>query len=207
MVSLGAVMVNLGVAVASRHEVHEAGNESDGLRMNLFLEGLQRCAERPLFGDQFIPAWDRREGALVDDVDRLFGSHNQYVDLALRGGFIYLFLFVGLLYKATCCGIRLTKMRRQQGAEHYVVLGVAGTSFLVSIAIESNFQLYFIQLLTAVPCMLLIGMLFQANRLIEKENNSIRPAHWSTPCFGQSLGLPRPARQPVAHGSGWAQVR
>lgn len=155
----------LGTTIAFRESVHDRNNASDEKRLNLFWEGLNRCVERPLFGDSFIPAWDEREGGLVEGQERLFGSHNQYIDLSLRGGVVYLILFLSLMWKGIRNGIDLMRVCRHPESEPYLVLGVAGSSFLTAVAIESNFQLYFIQLLTAVPCMMLIGMLFRARRL------------------------------------------
>jgi len=112
----------------------------------------------------------------------------------LRGGVLYLLLFLLLLYKAIRCGFALTKVQQHPGASEYVVLGVASTAFLLAILVQSNFQLYFIQLLTAVPCMMLMGVLYRVRHLIPQTVARRSPA-----MYAMNVNL---LRAPVARADG-----
>ncbi|QDV75186.1 O-antigen ligase family protein [Botrimarina mediterranea] len=171
-VVLPVAVLKMGSTFGARTDVHSVDNKSDRKRLELFIEGCERIAARPMFGDMFIPSWEERAGGEEVDVKRLFGAHNQYVDLGLRGGVVYLVAVCMLFWKAICQCRRLTSRRARALSHNYMVVGVGSMSFLIAALIGSHFQLYFIQLQTAVPIYLVVGITHRCYALATAELRS-----------------------------------
>lgn len=184
---------HMGSTVSSRTEVAEIGNDSDHRRLEVFIEGTQRVCERPLFGDMFIPCWDERVGGEDVDVKRLFGAHNQYVDFALRGGFIYLGVILIMLYLTYSKARFLTRQNGVAQKPEYLVIGAAACSYIVATLVSSNFQLYLIQLQTAAPFYVMMGITFRVWRLAKHQS-------MTTKTRLHTAGLRMPMTQPATPG-------
>jgi O-antigen ligase len=186
---LPVLFAQMGTTVSSRTDVADLNNDSDIRRLELVIEGAQRIYERPLFGDMFVPSWDERVGGEDIDVKRLFGAHNQYIDMGLRGGILYLIVLGALVYSTLVKARKLTRFTMSNVPRSYLVLGAASCSYVLATLVSSNFQLYLIQLQTAVPFYLMIGVTFRTWRLA------------MTQMATNSQRMPgRPVRVPVATG-------
>lgn len=162
----------LGSTFAARTDVHDVDNRSDRKRVELFIEGCGRIAASPLLGDMFIPTWEERAGGEDIAVKRLFGAHNQYVDWGLRGGLPYLALAVLFSWGAVRRASRLASAAGRRLGQEYAVVGVGGVSFLLAALAGSNAQLYYIQMQTAVPIYLVLGLVYRTHQLAAHEHDA-----------------------------------
>ncbi len=154
---------SIGVGIADRVESLGVTDveDSDHRRLEFLLEGVERSWRRPLFGDRFVPSWDDARNGKDFEVQRLFLAHNQYVDLALRGGWLYLLAVGAIMVGAArrCWWVLWRGMRHRRGPVAACASAVLG--ILASLAVGSNFQLFLIQLQTATPCFFVIGLAYR----------------------------------------------
>lgn len=184
-IAIPVAIAKLGSTLSSRDDVHAVDNYSDQKRLDLFLEGLDRIASNPLFGDRFIPELEKQVMGESVEIKRLFGAHNQFIDLALRGGVVYLVFFVFFLVSILRRCRRLMSRRLAIVDDRFFVVGAGAFSFLLATALGANFQLYFIQLQTATPFFMVLGIVIKADRLamqaarIDHQTSQVRMARYT----------------------------
>lgn len=95
LASVGAVTATLGLT-EQRTRLNDL-QASDSDRVALAQESSERIAKNPIVGDAFQAHSSDLVGGAVADFDRLFPSHNQYLDFGIRGGAPALLLLVVFL--------------------------------------------------------------------------------------------------------------
>jgi hypothetical protein len=156
---LPLVLAKFGSTVSSR--AGDATVDSDMRRLQLFKDGLNQSLHYPMFGDKFVPKADVLAGGQEVLIKRLFPAHNQYIDFLLRGGYPFLLAFLALMMDVFCTSFYGVRLGQAQGRGDTVALCAAVFTIYCAYAIGANFQLYFIQLQSAVPCFFMTGVMFR----------------------------------------------
>jgi O-antigen ligase len=130
--------------------------ESDSERVHLAQESTKRIASSPLFGDAFQQHSDQLVGGGLATFDRLFPTHNQYLDYGVRGGFIAAFLFVAFLSLTTLVLLRQWWISSRQDFEPMYGAGLGLLAALIPAALT---ELYISQTWSGVVLMLFLGSL------------------------------------------------
>ncbi len=130
--------------------------ESDSARVDLAQESTQRMASSPLFGDAFRPHSDQLLGGGVATFDRLFPTHNQYLDYGVRGGAIAAILLVAFLALTTLVLLWRWWISSRQDFEPMYGAGLGLLAALVPAALT---ELYISQTWSGVVLMLFLGSL------------------------------------------------
>ncbi|TWT34019.1 hypothetical protein KOR34_38550 [Posidoniimonas corsicana] len=139
--------------------------DSDYRRWDYLLEGLTRSWNAPLFGDAFVPARDTAASHAADAVPRLFHAHNQYVDLLLRGGWLYAIALVAFGVQAARRLWSVLRARSDTIPTSVRASASASLGTLAAAAVGANFQLFFIQLQTATPLFFVLGAAYRLAQL------------------------------------------
>lgn len=87
----------LGGVIGERTETGSTFDASESVRAGLAEQALARIGERPFFGDAFVPFSKILAGGEQAEFARPFPAHNQYLDIALRGGVLAAVVMVMLL--------------------------------------------------------------------------------------------------------------
>ena len=114
---------------------------------------MERISQRPLFGDAFTPVPSSelsigRGGASL----RLFPSHNQFTDLALRAGLPATLFFVGLL------GSIAMGLWRNRDASFLGKVRENALILLAMLTLACMTQIYFIVTQPAVAIFMLLAL-------------------------------------------------
>jgi hypothetical protein len=116
--------------------------------------------------------------------------------MLLRGGFVYLAVF-GVFYLGTLRRCRLLSRDALRDINpQYQAFSCGAFSYLCAVAMASNFQLYFVQLQTAVPVFVVIGSTLRAYDLarLRIAGQRARPLGTDRPRAFPVPRLPRPTR-------------
>ncbi|MDG4831444.1 O-antigen ligase family protein [Solwaraspora sp. WMMD1047] len=125
----GLAGLALLVPLVSRGMIGERGEESAKLsaenRVDIFRNGFDRLVHSPIFGDSFRPLdLGPDAGELSNMV--LFRAHNQYLDIALRGGVPAALLAITLLILFSVRAWRIARQSpdRDMAGFHAALLGI-----------------------------------------------------------------------------------
>lgn len=144
------VMVALKGTIGQRLETKSSLLQSG--RGTLMREGLERVYSSPFIGDGGRALYDRRDfGGGADQGLRLFPSHNQLIDLGIRGG-------VPAIILACACAISLGLLAIRILRSHPDHVAAVMPGALIVVGFASISDLYFSQALTASLTWLLIGL-------------------------------------------------
>jgi len=162
-------------------------------RPKLAKEGMGRAMSNPLFGEHFTPSYERpvfqqvrppvalsqsakaaQSKAIKEKVKvkRLFSSHNQYVDLLLRGGIPFCLMVVVFFTRSLWSSYRLSRHPAGEGQPLHAVIAIAAFSCIPVVAVCCNFQLYLIHILTASPLFLLMGLMYKSETLAAESSET-----------------------------------
>ncbi len=139
--------------VTSAEHLHDIQERGDARRWQLMVHAIDRIRQRPIFGDAFTPVPSSEipigtGGASL----RLFPSHNQFTDLALRAGLPATLFFVGLL-----CSIAVGLWRNRDAT----FLGKVRENALILLAMLTMAcmtQVYFIVTQPAIAIFMLLAL-------------------------------------------------
>ena len=147
-----ALRTVLSGVLGERQSVGTTLEASGETRAGLATEALDRIAGNPLLGDTFVP----ETSVLVSarDSAHLFPAHNQYLDIALRGGVLALVLTVVLLFVFARRAWRLRRSPDPQVAAFHAAL----LAIIAAVASGSFAQLYLIQPWTGGLFFALLGV-------------------------------------------------
>lgn len=150
--AVGAATVTVGLT-EQRTRLNDL-QASDSDRVALAQESSERIASNPLVGDAFQTHSSDLVGGAVANFDRLFPSHNQYLDFGIRGGapaLLLLVVFLGLT--AWLLFWRWVK----DAPEDFDPFYGAVLAFLMALVPAGLTELYISQTWTGVAIMLVLG--------------------------------------------------
>jgi O-antigen ligase len=127
---------------------------SDSDRVSLAQESSERIAGNPLVGDAFRTHGSDLVGGAVANFDRLFPSHNQYLDYGIRGGALALVLLV--VFLALTSWLLFWRWVKD-APEDFDPLYGAALAFLMALVPAGLTELYISQTWTGVAIMLVLG--------------------------------------------------
>ena len=156
-IGFASMVLMTGGILAERFQHSEDLQDSDLTRLELAVGAVQRLLKQPLVGHMFIPDTDVLVGGVQVDVLRLFPSHNQYLDYALRGGVQSGLLLIALVVWGIREGLRPYPARSPP--ENIDALRRYLGAFMIMIAVGAFFQLYFVQNLAASIVWYCLGIL------------------------------------------------
>lgn len=148
----GAVLATVGLAT-QRTQLSDI-QASDQKRIDLARSAGARLRESPLTGDSFRPAGSDLAGGVTASFDRLFPTHNQYLDYALRGGLPALLLLLALLGLTAWLALRVW-WRTRRGP--LPVTGITTLAFLAALVPGALTELYISQTWSGVVIMMCLG--------------------------------------------------
>ena len=149
---VGAATVTVGLT-EQRTRLNDL-QASDSDRVSLAQESSERIVSNPVVGDAFKPEGSELVGGAVANFDRLFPSHNQYLDFGIRGGVpALLLLVVFLALTAWSLFWRWVK----DSPEDFEPLYGAVLAFLMALVPAGLTELYISQTWTGVAIMLVLG--------------------------------------------------
>jgi O-antigen ligase len=141
--ALGAIGGLAGLALLSPLVSHgmigERGEDSAKLsaenRVDIFRNGFDRLIRNPIFGDSFRPLDLGPDGGELSSMI-LFRAHNQYLDIALRGGVPAALLAITLLILFSVRAWRIARLSsdREVAGYHAALLGIMAAIFLGNFA-------------------------------------------------------------------------
>ncbi len=154
----GITISSLKPVLAGAMDTPKAGlgnytNRSDERRLQLLFDGIDRLLESPLVGDAFqpVPPGEVIEGRAVK-AQKLYPSHNQYVDIGIRAGLPAVVLFLTLLMSI---GVSLW---RRRGNDFFGQMARVSLFVLVALLVANFFQIYFIVTQSAAAIYMLFGL-------------------------------------------------
>ncbi|RYB94298.1 hypothetical protein EUA93_08045 [Nocardioides oleivorans] len=150
--AVGAATVTVGLT-EQRTRLNDL-QASDSDRIALAEESSERIASNPFVGDAFRTHGSDLVGGAVANFDRLFPSHNQYLDFGIRGGLPALLLLVAFL--ALTSWLLFWRWIRSDPAEFNPFYG-AVLAFLMALIPAGLTELYISQTWTGVAIMLVLG--------------------------------------------------
>lgn len=149
---LAVVLLTVGLW-RQRRELSDLG-ASDQNRVDLARDAGGRLGSSPWVGDAFRPSGDSLAGGATASFDRLFPTHNQYLDYALRGGFPAAVLLVAVLAATAWLALRRWRGR---GADRAPANAVVCLAFLAALVPGALTELYISQTWTGVVVMAFLG--------------------------------------------------
>jgi O-antigen ligase len=157
---------------------------SDSDRVALAQESSERIASNPLVGDAFRTHGSDLVGGAVANFDRLFPSHNQYLDFGIRGGAPALLLLV--VFLALTAWLLFWRWVKDAPEDFDPFYGAA-LAFLMALVPAGLTELYISQTWTGVAIMLVLGVVA---RQLELDRLAARTDHdandnSSTPAGGK----------------------
>ena len=150
--AVGAVAVTVGLTEQRTHLNDLQASDSD--RISLAQESSERIASNPIVGDAFKPEGSDLPGGAVANFDRLFPSHNQYLDYGIRGGLPALVLLVAFL---GLTGVLLFRRWVTSAAGAVDPFFGAVLAYLAALAPGALTELYISQTWTGVVIMMVLG--------------------------------------------------
>jgi hypothetical protein len=121
-------------------------------RVPLMKMSMEEVMDSPVWGHAGKTMFDRGEfGGMRGAGLRLFPSHNQLLDLGIRGGLLAIALGVALGFSLLRCAIYMYK-------KPYMPLSATGAAVICVMLVASASDLYFTQALTASPGWFIIGL-------------------------------------------------
>lgn len=132
----------LSGVIGARSTIGSTAAESGYERLVLAQEGIKRIVARPLFGDAFVPYSNVLAGGQRVDIARLFPAHNQYLDIALRGGVAAAILTIVLLI---VFGRRSWRLARRSPSRNIAAFHAGLLAIVVATALGNFTQLFLIQ--------------------------------------------------------------
>lgn len=152
LAALGAVSLTVGLTTQRTELSDLAASDSD--RVSLAQESSKRIAGNPLAGDAFRAHSSELVGGAEATFDRLFPSHNQYLDFGIRGGLPALVLLVAFLAVTAWSVFR--RWLKDPPEEFEPVYG-AILGFLMALIPAALTELYISQTWTGVAIMFVLG--------------------------------------------------
>jgi O-antigen ligase len=152
LAAVGAVTVTLGLT-EQRTRLNDL-QASDSDRVSLAQESSERIAGNPLVGDAFRTHGSDLVGGAVANFDRLFPSHNQYLDYGIRGGALALVLLV--VFLAMTAWLLFWRWVKDAPEDFNPLYG-AVLAFLMALVPAGLTELYISQTWTGVAIMLVLG--------------------------------------------------
>ncbi|GIM64159.1 hypothetical protein Pve01_82430 [Planomonospora venezuelensis] len=150
--AVGAATVTVGLT-EQRTRLNDL-QASDSDRVALAQESSERIASNPFVGDAFQTHSSDLVGGAVANFDRLFPSHNQYLDFGIRGGAPALLLLVAFL--ALTAWLLFRRWLKDAPEDFEPVYG-AVLAFLMALVPAGLTELYISQTWTGVVIMLVMG--------------------------------------------------
>jgi O-antigen ligase len=150
--AVGAVTVTVGLT-EQRTRLNDL-QASDSDRITLAQESSERIAGNPLVGDAFQAHGSDLVGGAVANFDRLFPSHNQYLDFGIRGGAPALLLLV--VFLALTAWLLFWRWVKDAPEDFDPFYG-AVLAFLMALVPAGLTELYISQTWTGVAIMLVLG--------------------------------------------------
>ena len=152
LAAVGLVSVTVGLT-EQRTQLNDL-QSSDSDRVALAQESSERIAGNPLFGDAFRAHSSDLVGGAVANFDRLFPSHNQYLDFGIRGGAPALLLLV--VFLALTSWLLFWRWVKSAPGAFNPFYGAA-LAFLVALVPAGLTELYISQTWTGVAIMMVLG--------------------------------------------------
>jgi len=118
----------------------QALEASDQTRLRVAQEAIDRIAASPLLGDMFVPSTRYTAGGQSAAQPLLFPAHNQYLDIALRGGIAAAIVTVILLMLFFWRAWRLSAGSGPVASYHAALCGI-----IAAAAVGCTTQLYIVQ--------------------------------------------------------------
>lgn len=192
VVGFYALRAVLGGVIGARVSVGSTAEASGESRIQLALGAIDRIVARPVFGDAFVPYSNVLAGGTEVDLARLFPAHNQYLDVALRGGIVAGFLVVALLF---VFGRRSLRLALRSPDLHVATFHAALSAIIAAVAIGNMTHLFMVQPWSGALFFALLGVSSACPSTMVDRDDAKRA--WSAP----HADTPRRSRG-VDRGSG-----
>lgn len=152
--ALGALGLQLlaGGVLGERSANQAVLAESDSTRIELARQGVERALANPLLGDKFQPFSNELVGGRVAEFARLFPTHNQYLDYALRGGVAAALLLLALLAVTAIASLRAVRADADHSEFHAAIVSIT-----IALSLGNLGELYLTQTWTGSVLFGLLG--------------------------------------------------
>ena len=143
---------------------------SDSLRVELANQAVLRLIHSPLLGDMFTPFSAVRAGGQLADFERIFPSHNQYLDLGLRGGLLVSVAYAALIFVTLRATWRATRANSDFAGSQCFQSAILGVGVVA--AVSSPTSLVFVTTWSGLLVGLLLGVNGYEHRDVPKSRGA-----------------------------------